>query len=143
MPEPTPPPNLRRALAHRLLGEQPAAIIAHSLLTVAVIGFLGPAPLPLLLGWATALAARAFGFGALRRIDAAPEAITRRIRGLVVASGLAWGVGAAALAPDVVPRWWALLLVVMAGLVASAPEEVTAVLAHLHHALGRPPAAGA
>jgi two-component system, sensor histidine kinase and response regulator len=123
--------RLPRALAARLLREQPAALLAHGLLTAAVIVFLwGPAPTPLLVGWATALllalAARALGVAQLVRRPGPPEVAIRRLRLLLAASGVAWGLGAAVLAPDLAGPQWALLLVVLSGLVASASATLQA-----------------
>ena len=122
---------LDRALGARLLREQPAALIAHLVLAGAVLAFLwGAAPAAPLLGWAAALflaiSARAL---AVKRLDPrtlSPRTLLGRLRLLVTASGLAWGVGAAMLTPELDSVQWALILVVLSGLVASGAATLAA-----------------
>jgi PAS domain S-box-containing protein len=113
------------ALTTRLLREQRAALVGNLVLAVAVMAFLWtPGRGYLLGGWALALTlalgARTLGVRALGRGRHAPDAVMRRLRLLVVANGLAWGVGTAVLAPGLLVREWALTLVVLSGIVASA-----------------------
>jgi signal transduction histidine kinase/FixJ family two-component response regulator len=123
--------DLHRQLAHRLLRAQPTALAAHAVLIVAVVAFLGgTAPTPSLIGWAVALVVavtgRALGVRALGRRGLDPVFVLRRVRWLVAASGLAWGLGTAVLAPQILPRWWALLLVLLSGLGSNASVTLDA-----------------
>jgi PAS domain S-box-containing protein len=117
--------DVRRALAARLLRDQPLALLAHAILAVATITFLwADDRVRSLEGWAVALAlsvvARAIGGRHWIRHSLPSGALAWRLRVLITIGGLAWGAGAAVLFPQIQSREWALVLVVLAGLVAGA-----------------------
>src|SRR5437773_4944495 len=92
--------DLKRALATRLLRGQPTALLVHGILGTAAVAFLwGTAPRTLVLGWAGALAlaiaARWIGYRLMTRRPGMPHDIIKRLRLLVVGTGVAWGVGVA------------------------------------------------
>jgi PAS domain S-box-containing protein len=114
-----------RALALRLLGDSPVAELAQSVVGAATALFLllsSSARLADLLGWGLVVNAAALARVVWRQravaagLDAAAMRRGARIR--VAALGLAWGLGAALVAPQLPIRYEALILVVLSALVA-------------------------
>ena len=123
--------DLTRALADRLLRGQPTALLAHGILAAGAVAFLwGTAPRTLVLGWASALAlaiaARTTGYRLMTRRPGTPQDVIKRLRLLVVGTGIAWGAGVALLTSDLTVPQWALLLTVLAGLVSPAMTTIDA-----------------
>jgi len=123
--------QVARALTDRVMAGEPMAQLAHILL-ISVMAFLlwGIAPTPLLLAWTTTVVVgvlvRAASRRQLRATKADSQTTLRAVRLAVTALGIAWGVGAAAIVPDVQPRYMAMLLVVLCGLVAGAAHNLDA-----------------
>ncbi|MGH7538860.1 MAG: response regulator [Gemmatimonadales bacterium] len=123
--------QLRRDLIKRLVGESRRAEIAHLLVIAIVVVLLWPSvPTIGLSAWAAVIALCTFVRGALRRrLSAAmpsTEAAVRQIRLVLAATGLAWGVGAAAFMPGMPLAKTALLLVVLCGLAAGGVASLAA-----------------
>jgi two-component system sensor histidine kinase/response regulator len=123
--------DVRRALAARLLREQPLALLAYAILAAATVAFLWTEDrAPRLGGWALALAlsivARVLGLRHWARRGLPLAALAWRLRVLMAIGAVAWGAGAAALFPEIQAREWALVLVVLAGLVAGATVTLEA-----------------
>jgi len=123
--------QVARALTDRVMAGEPMAQLAHILL-ISVMAFLlwGIASTPLLLAWTTTVVVgvlvRAASRRQLRATKADSQTTLRAVRLAVTALGIAWGVGAAAIVPDVQPRYMAMLLVVLCGLVAGAAHNLDA-----------------
>ena len=123
--------EVRRRLADAVLSEQATAVLAHIVLIGAVAVLLwGVAPAAQLGAWvATVLAATAVRPLVLRHYSRAagdPAVAVRAVRFSVAAAGLAWGLGAAAMFPEVPFRYAALILVVLSGLVSGAAATLVA-----------------
>jgi len=123
--------EVRRRLADAVLSEQATAVLAHLVLIGAVAVLLwGVAPAAQLGAWvATVLAATAVRPLVLRHYSRAagdPAVAVRAVRFSVAAAGLAWGLGAAAMFPEVPFRYAALILVVLSGLVSGAAATLVA-----------------
>ena len=123
--------EVRRRLADAVLSEQATAVVAHIVLIGAVAVLLwGVAPAAQLGAWvATVLAATAVRPLVLRHYSRAagdPAVAVRAVRFSVAAAGLAWGLGAAAMFPEVPFRYAALILVVLSGLVSGAAATLVA-----------------
>jgi two-component system, sensor histidine kinase and response regulator len=123
--------QVARALTDRVMAGEPMAQLAHILL-ISVMAFLlwGIASTPLLVAWTATVVVGVVVRAASRRqlgaTHADPQTKLRAIRLAVTALGIAWGVGAAAIVPDVQPRYMAMLLVVLCGLVAGAAHNLDA-----------------
>ncbi len=123
--------QVARALTDRVMAGEPMAQLAHILL-ISVMAFLfwGIASTPLLVAWTATVVVGVLVRAASRRqlgaTHADPQTKLRAIRLAVTALGIAWGVGAAAIVPDVQPRYMAMLLVVLCGLVAGAAHNLDA-----------------
>jgi two-component system sensor histidine kinase/response regulator len=123
--------EVERTLSERVLAGERLALFAH-LLLIGTVTFLvwGTAPTGLVVAWAGTVVAAVVVRGAISlRLAAAqidPAAKLRAIRLSVTALGLAWGIGAAAIAPEVLPRHIATILVVISGLVAGAANNLDA-----------------
>lgn len=123
--------QVARALTDRVMAGEPMAQLAHIML-ISVVTFLlwGIASTPLLLAWTATVVVGVLVRAASRRqlsaSHADPQTKLRAIRLAVTALGIAWGVGAAAIVPDVQPRYMAMLLVVLCGLVAGAAHNLDA-----------------
>ena len=123
--------EVQRGLSHAVLSGQVTALAANVVLIGAVAVLLwGVAPRGLLGAWVatvvTATGARAL---ILRRFSGAagePAAAVRALRLAVAANGLAWGLGAAAMFPEVPFSYGALILVVLSGLVSGATATLVA-----------------
>jgi PAS domain S-box-containing protein len=123
--------QVERALTDRVMAGEPMAQLAHFLLIVVVAVLLwGIASTALLLAWvATVVVGVVVRAASARHLSAAkadPVTTLRAVRLAVTALGLAWGVGAAAIVPEVTPRYMAMLLVVLCGLVAGAAHNLDA-----------------
>ncbi len=115
----------------RLLGESAQAEIAHLVVFLVVAVLLWPSVSPWALGaWGAAIGACTLTREVLRRRSSVPTASVdsgiQRIRLVLAATGLAWGVGAAAFMPDLPLARTALLLVVLCGLAAGGVASVAA-----------------
>jgi two-component system, sensor histidine kinase and response regulator len=123
--------QVARALTDRVMAGEPTAQLAHILL-ISVMAFLlwGIASTPLLVAWTTTVVVgvlvRAASRRHLRATKADSQTTLRAVRLAVTALGIAWGVGAAAIVPEVQPRYMAMLLVVLCGLVAGAAHNLDA-----------------
>ncbi|HEV2751165.1 MAG TPA: response regulator [Gemmatimonadales bacterium] len=123
--------QVERALTDRVMAGEPMAQLAHFVL-IAVVAFLlwGIASSPLLLAWVATVVVgvvvRAASARHLSTTKADSPTTLRAVRLAVTALGLAWGAGAAAIVPDVPPRYMAMLLVVLCGLVAGAAHNLDA-----------------
>jgi PAS domain S-box-containing protein len=123
--------QVARALTDRVMAGEPMAQLAHIVL-ISVVTFLlwGIASTPLLVAWTATVVVGVLVRAASRRqlsaSHADPQTKLRAIRLAVTALGIAWGVGAAAIVPDVQPRYMAMLLVVLCGLVAGAAHNLDA-----------------
>ena len=123
--------EVRRALFQRLLGESTRAEIAHLLVCTVVAILLWPSvPHPELAVWGGAIGVCTLAREVLRRHLSRPttsvEIGVQRIRLVLAATGLAWGVGAAAFMPSLPLSKSALLLVVLCGLAAGGVASVSA-----------------
>ncbi|HET7296351.1 MAG TPA: response regulator [Gemmatimonadales bacterium] len=131
----TPDPGLEaqvdRSLGLRVGAGEPVALLAH-LLLIGTVTFLvwGVVRTPLLVAWAgavsVAVAVRGVISLRLGAVQMDPTTRVRAIRLSVTALGIAWGLGAAAVAPEVLARHIATILVVIAGLVAGAASSLDA-----------------
>jgi two-component system sensor histidine kinase/response regulator len=123
--------EIERTLGLRVLAGEPLALLAH-LLLIGTVTFLvwGTARTALVVAWGgTVVVAVVVRWAISLRLGAAqidPAARLRAIRLSVTALGLAWGIGAAAVAPEVPPRHIATILVVISGLVAGAANNLDA-----------------
>ena len=123
--------EVERTLGLRVLAGEPVALSAH-LLLIGTVAFLvwGTAPTALVVAWTGTVVAAVVVRGTISlRLGAAqidPAAKLRAIRLSVTALGLAWGIGTAAIAPEVQPRHLATILVVISGLVAGAANNLDA-----------------
>jgi PAS domain S-box-containing protein len=120
-----------KELARRLLTDARVALGTHLvLIAVAALLIWRQASTALVLVWVGGVTTAAVLRQALVRrlavVDTAPDAARRVARLSIGAIALAWGVGAAAVFPDVPPFHLALLLVIIAGLVAGAASTLTA-----------------
>ena len=85
---------------------------------------------PLLVAWVAAVViavgVRAILMSRVTRLNLPPDAAARSVRLAVAMVGMAWGVGVAVIAPEVLFRYVALLMVIESGLVAGAAWTLTA-----------------
>src|SRR5713101_5922800 len=122
--------QVARELLRRLVGESPRAEIAHFVLIGVVAVLLWPWVAPVTLAiWAVVVVACTVIRGALRarvrRGDYTPGRALGRIRLTLAATGLAWGIGAAAVMADTPVAAAALLLVVLCGLAAGGVASLS------------------
>ena len=123
--------DLARLLRERLVRESRLGVWVHPVLIAVIVALAWPdAPHDLLLGWASAVVFTALLRGAWLFI-AARRPLTERVvrngvRATVTLLAITWGVGGALVLPIVPFETTALLLVVLAGLIASALTTLAA-----------------
>src|SRR6266508_6034385 len=123
--------DLARLLQERLVRESKLGVWVHPALIVVIVALAWPdAPHDLLLGWAgavvfTALLRGAWLFICSRR-RLTERAVRSGVRATVTLLAITWGVGGALVLPIVPFETTALLLVVLAGLIASALTTLAA-----------------
>src|SRR2546422_9721210 len=123
--------DLARPLQERLVHERRLGVWVHPILIAVVATLAWPdAPHDLLLGWAgavvfTALLRGAWLFIAPRR-RLSERAVRTGVRATVSVLAISWGVGAALVLPVVPFETTALVLVILAGLIASALTTLAA-----------------
>jgi signal transduction histidine kinase/DNA-binding response OmpR family regulator len=123
--------DLARLLQARLVRESGLAIFAHPLL-IAVVAILAwpEAPHRLLLGWVVAVVVAAGLRGAwltvVKRRAVTDRDLRNGVRATVTLLGLCWGVGGALVLPVVSFPTAALILVVLAGIIASSLTTLAA-----------------
>jgi PAS domain S-box-containing protein len=125
------PEDVGRELVRRLLAEGPRDEIAHVVILAIVVALLwGSVAPPVIAVWAAVIALLTVIRGGVRRrllrSDAALQTSLKRIRPLLAASGLAWGIGAAVFMPDIPVQKTGLLLVVLSGLAAGGVASLAA-----------------
>src|SRR6267142_554656 len=123
--------DLARLLQERLVHESRLGVWVHPVLIAVIVALAWPdAPHDLLLGWAgavvfTALLRGAWLFIASRR-PLTERAVRTGVRVTVTMLAITWGVGGALVLPIVPFETTALILVVLAGLIASALTTLAA-----------------
>src|SRR5882762_8566106 len=123
--------DLARLLQERLVRESRLGVWVHPILIAVIVALAWPdAPHNLLLGWAgavvlTALLRAAWLFIASRR-PLTERAVRNGVRATVTLLAITWGVGGALVLPIVPFETTALILVVLAGLIASALTTLAA-----------------
>src|SRR5213594_4236980 len=123
--------DLARLLRERLLRESTLGVWVHPILIAVVVALAWPdAPHDLLLGWAgavvfTALVRGAWLYAASSR-SLGERAVRTGVRSTVTALAITWGVGGALVLPLVPFETTALILVILAGLIASALTTLAA-----------------
>src|SRR5206468_7581096 len=123
--------DLARLLQARLLRESTLGVWVHPILIAVIVALAWPdAPHDLLLGWAgavvfTALVRGAWLFICARR-PLTERAVRNGVRATVTLLAITWGVGGALVLPIVPFETTALLLVVLAGLIASSLTTLAA-----------------
>ena len=123
--------DLARLLRERLVRESRLGVWVHPVLIAVIVALAWPdAPHDLLLGWAsavvfTALLRGAWLFIASRR-PLTERVVRNGVRATVTLLAITWGVGGALVLPIVPFETTALLLVVLAGLIASALTTLAA-----------------
>src|SRR6266540_6051054 len=123
--------DLARLLQERLVRESRLGVWVHPALIVVIVALAWPdAPHELLLGWAGAVAVAALLRGAwlfiCSRRRLTERAVRNGVRATVTLLAITWGVGGALVLPIVPFETTALLLVVLAGLIASALTTLAA-----------------
>ena len=117
--------DLARLLQERLVRESMLGVWVHPILIAVVVALAWPdAPHDLLLGWGgavllTALLRGAWIYVASRR-RLSERAVRNGVRATVTMLAITWGVGGALVLPVVPFETTALILVILAGLIASA-----------------------
>src|SRR5881628_1818977 len=123
--------DLARLLQARLLRESTLGVWVHPILIAVVVALAWPdAPHDLLLGWGgavllTALLRGAWIYVASRR-RLSERAVRNGVRSTVTLLAITWGVGGALVLPLVPFETTALILVILAGLIASALTTLAA-----------------
>ncbi len=123
--------DLARLLQARLVRESTLGVWVHPILIAVVVALAWPdAPHDLLLGWGsavvlTALLRGAWLFIASRR-PLTERAVRTGVRATVTIMAITWGVGGALVLPEVPFETTALILVILAGLIASALTTLAA-----------------
>src|SRR5258705_89307 len=122
---------LARLLQDRLVRESRLGVWVHPILIVVIVALAWPdAPHDLLLGWAGAVVFTALLRGAWLFICShrplTERAVRNGVRATVTLLAITWGVGGALVLPIVPFETTALLLVVLAGLIASALTTLAA-----------------
>ena len=123
--------QLRAELVRRLLAEGRWAVLAHLVVLGITLAMLwSAAAQPVLLTWAGAivlcLAAREILFRTSRTSGTAIDVVMQRYRLVMAATGLAWGLGAAAVMPDLPIAETTLVFVLLCGLTAGAVASLSA-----------------
>ncbi|PYP40079.1 MAG: hypothetical protein DMD48_04660, partial [Gemmatimonadetes bacterium] len=123
--------DLARLLQARLVSESRLGVWVHPLLITVIVALSWPdAPHELLLGWAGAVVFSALVRGAWLFISSRrrlTERVVRTgVRATVTLLAITWGVGGALVLPIVPFETTALLLVVLAGLIASSLTTLAA-----------------
>src|SRR5213596_586836 len=123
--------DLARLLQERLVRESRLGVWVHPVLIVVIVALAWPdAPHDLLLGWAGAVVFTALLRGAWLFICShrplTERAVRNGVRATVTLLAITWGVGGALVLPIVPFETTALLLVVLAGLIASALTTLAA-----------------
>ena len=125
------PENVGRELIRRLLAEGPRAEGADLVILAIVVAMLwGWVDPPVLGVWAAVIVLLTVSRGAMRRwllrSDASVQTSLRRIRPMLAATGMAWGIGAAVFMQDIPVQKTGLLLVVLSGLAAGGITSLAA-----------------
>src|SRR6059036_543300 len=123
--------DLARLLQARLLRESTLGVWVHPILIVVIVALSWPdAPHELLLGWAGAVVLTALLRGVwlfiCSRRPLTERAVRNGVRATVTLLAIAWGVGGALVLPIVPFETAALILVVLAGIIASALTTLAA-----------------
>jgi signal transduction histidine kinase/DNA-binding response OmpR family regulator/HPt (histidine-containing phosphotransfer) domain-containing protein len=123
--------DLARLLQERLVRESRLGVWVHPILIAVIVALAWPdAPQDLLLGWAGAVVLTALLRGAwlfiCSRRRLTERAVRTGVRATVTLLALTWGVGGALVLPIVPFETTALILVVLAGLIASALTTLAA-----------------
>jgi signal transduction histidine kinase/DNA-binding response OmpR family regulator/HPt (histidine-containing phosphotransfer) domain-containing protein len=123
--------DLARLLQERLVRESRLGVWVHPILIAVIVALAWPdAPHDLLLGWAGAVVLTALLRGAwlfiCSRRRLTERAVRTGVRATVTLLALTWGVGGALVLPIVPFETTALILVVLAGLIASALTTLAA-----------------
>src|SRR5882762_8433390 len=123
--------DLARLLQERLVRESRLGVWVHPILIAVIVALAWPdAPHDLLLGWASAVVFTALLRGAWLFISSrrplTERAVRNGVRATVTLLAITWGVGGALVLPIVPFETTALLLVVLAGLIASALTTLAA-----------------
>src|SRR5213594_2706519 len=123
--------DLARLLRERLLRESTLGVWVHPILIAVVVALAWPdAPHDLLLGWAGAVVFTALLRGAWIYVASSrpltERAVRTGVRGTVTLLAITWGVGGALVLPVVPFETTALILVILAGLIASALTTLAA-----------------
>src|SRR5213594_2367168 len=123
--------DLARLLRERLVRESRLGVWVHPILIAVVVALAWPdAPHDLLLGWAGAVVFTALVRGAWIYVASSrslgERAVRTGVRSTVTALAITWGVGGALVLPLVPFETTALILVILAGLIASALTTLAA-----------------
>src|SRR3989475_2174356 len=123
--------DLARLLQERLLRESTLGVWVHPILIAVVVALAWPdAPRDLLLGWAGAVVFTALLRGAWIYVSSSrpltERAVRTGVRATVTLLAITWGVGGALVLPVVPFETTALILVILAGLIASALTTLAA-----------------
>ena len=123
--------DLARLLQERLVNESRLGVWVHPALIAVIVALAWPdAPHELLLGWGSAVVFTALVRGAwliiCSRRPLTERAVRNGVRATVTLLAITWGVGGALVLPIVPFETTALLLVVLAGLIASALTTLAA-----------------
>jgi two-component system, sensor histidine kinase and response regulator len=123
--------DLARLLQTRLVRESGFAVFAHPLLIAVVAVLAWPdAPHPLVLGWVAAVVVatvlRGSWLAVVKRRTMRDSDLRNGVRATVTLLGLCWGVGGALVLPVVPFPTAALILVVLAGIIASSLTTLAA-----------------
>ena len=123
--------DLARLLQQRLVRESGIGVFAHPILIGVIAALAWPdAPHDLVMGWVAAVALAALIRGAwlfvASRRKLSDRAVRNGVRATVAMLAIAWGVGGAIVLPIVPFETAALILVVLAGIIASALTTLAA-----------------
>src|SRR5213593_1855815 len=123
--------DLARLLQARLLRESTLGVWVHPVLIAVVVALAWPdAPHNVLIGWGSAVVLTALVRGAWLYVSAhrslGERAVRTGVRSTVTALAITWGVGGALVLPLVPFETTALILVILAGLIASALTTLAA-----------------
>src|SRR5216117_2926012 len=123
--------DLARLLQARLVRESTLGVWVHPVLIAVVVALAWPdAPHNLLIGWGSAVVLTTLVRGAWLYVSArralSEQAVRTGVRSTVTLVAIAWGVGGAVVLPLVPFETTALILVILAGLIASALTTLAA-----------------
>src|SRR6266480_3414001 len=123
--------DLARLLQQRLVRESMLGVWVHPILICVVVALAWPdAPHNLLIGWGSAVVLTTLVRGAWLYVSArralSERAVRTGVRSTVTLVAIAWGVGGAVVLPLVPFETTALILVILAGLIASALTTLAA-----------------